>query len=304
MSEAKGAPSRAADDGSERLQEKILAEYPRLGLDDRFTFGCHPGVSCFNCCCRDVNIFLTPYDVLRLRKRLGVSSGEFLDRYTLLPVQKDMKTPVVMLRMKDDEGKTCHFLTEEGCGVYSDRPWPCRMYPLGMAAAKDTPDGWRGERFWFLLKEDVCKGFEEATSWTVKEWLENQGIDQYDDWGDAYKELTLHKFFEDGGTLSPEKLNMFYTACYDLDKFRSFVFETTLLERFEVEEDLIHEMSYDDETLLRFAFLWLRFSLFGEPTMRPRPEAVEAIRGRAEERRKAREQAGGSSGPQVNEVAP
>ena len=55
-----------------------------------------------------------------------------------------------------------------------------------------------------------------------------------------------------------------------------------------MEEDFIHEMSYDDEALLRFAFLWLRFSLFGEPTMRARPEAIEAIKGRAEERRAAR----------------
>jgi hypothetical protein len=245
-----------------------------------------------------VNIFLSPYDVLRLRKRLGMTSGEFLDRYALMPVQKDMKTPVVLLRMRDDAGKTCPFVTEGGCSVYSDRPWPCRMYPLGMAAAKDTADGWRGEQFWFLLREEACKGFGEATSWTVREWLENQGVGPYDDWGDAHKELALHKFFEDGGVLSPEKLNMFFIACYDLDKFRSFVFETTLLERFEFEEDFIQEMSYDDEALLRFAYLWLRFSLFGEPTMRPRPEAVESIKGRRMPRAQA------SNAPQVSESAP
>jgi uncharacterized protein len=300
MSEAKDAPTTGAEDvGSVRLQEKILAEYPRLGLDDPFTFGCHPGVSCFNCCCSDVNIFLSPYDVLRLKKRLGVTSGEFLDRYALVPVHKDMKTPVVVLRMLDDAKKSCPFLTDAGCGVYEDRPWPCRMYPLGMAAAKDTPDGWRGERFWFLLREDTCKGFAESTSWTVREWLENQGVEPFDDWGDAYKELTLHKFFEDGGVLSPEKLNMFFTACYDLDKFRAFVFNTTLLDRFEVDEDAIEEMSYDDDALLRFAFQWLRFSLFGERTMRPRPQAVEAIKGRAEERRLARVQADVRPGAEV-----
>lgn len=290
MSEVKDPPlTEGAGGGSEELREKILAEYPRLGHDDSFTFGCHPGVSCFNGCCRDVNIFLAPYDVLRLKKRLGITSAEFLDRYALVPVQKDMRTPIVLLRMKDGGNKECPFLTEDGCGVYEDRPWPCRMYPLGMAAAKDTPDGWRGERFWYLLREDVCKGFGESTPWTVKEWLENQGVEPYDDWGDAYKELTLHSFFEGGGQLSPEKLNMFFTACYDLDKFRTFVFETTLLERFDVDEDFIEEMRYDDEALLRFAFLWLRFSLYGEPTMRLRPEAVEAVQGRSEARKKARE---------------
>ena len=76
-------------DARQELVEKILKDYPRLGPDDRFKFACHPGVSCFNRCCGDVNIFLSPYDVLRMKKRLGMKSGDFLDRHALLPVQKD-----------------------------------------------------------------------------------------------------------------------------------------------------------------------------------------------------------------------
>jgi len=266
-------------DPRQRLQEKILEDHPRLGQDDKFNFGCHPGVYCFNKCCSDVNIFLSPYDVLRMKRRLGMTSGEFLDKYALLPVQKDMKTPVVMLRMGDDEEKTCQFLTEGGCGIYADRPWPCRMYPLGLAAQKDTPDGWRGDRFYFLLHEQGCCGFEESHEWTVREWLDDQGIDEYDEWGEAYKELTLHEFFEGGGTLSPEKMHMLFTACYDLDKFREFVFNSTLLQRFDVDEDFVEEMRYEDEALLRFAFLWLRFSLFGEPTVKAKADVLEAFKG-------------------------
>jgi Fe-S-cluster containining protein len=277
-------PAAGGPTTRERLQDRVLAEYPRLGPDDRFRFGCHPGVSCFNRCCRDVNIFLTPYDVLRLKRRLGVTSGEFLDRYTLTPVQKDMKTPVVLLRMRVDAEKTCPLLGDEGCTVYGDRPWPCRMYPLGLAARKDTPDGWRGERFYFLLKEDECRGFDEPREWSVREWLDDQGMDAYDVWGEAFKELTLHRFFEDGGVLSPQKLHMFFTACYDLDRFREFVFGSTLLQRFEVDDDFVAEMRYDDEALLRFAFLWVRFALFGEPTVKARPEVLEAFRGSVDKR--------------------
>lgn len=271
--------SNGSADPREQLEEKILADYPRLGPDDTFKFACHPGVSCFNKCCGDVNIFLSPYDVLRMKKRLGMTSGDFLDKYTLLPVQKDMTTPVVVLKMKDDEDKTCQFLTENGCGIYSDRPWPCRMYPLGLAAQKDTPDGWRGDRFYFLMQEEVCKGHEEPQECTVRQWLDEQGMDEYDDWGEAFKELTLHPFFEDGGMLSPQKMHMMFTACYDLDKFREFVFESTLLQRFEVDEDFVEDMRRNDEELLRFAFLWLRYSLFGEPTMKAKPEVVEAFKG-------------------------
>ena len=287
MSDKKPAPVESGPvesepvtvDPREQLQEKILADYPRLGPDDSFKFGCHPGVSCFNRCCGDVNIFLSPFDVLRLKKRLGMKSTAFLDKYALLPVQKDMTTPVVVLRMNDDQGKSCPFLTDSGCGVYSDRPWPCRMYPLGLAAQKDPPDGWQGERFYFLLQEEVCKGLNEPQEWTVRQWFDNQGIDEYDQWGEAYKELTLHKFFETGGTLTPEKMHMLFTACYDLDKFREFVFDSTLLERFDVDEDFVEQMRYDEEALLRFAFLWLRFSLFGDKTVRVREHVYEAFKG-------------------------
>ena len=282
MSEDKREP--LPRDPRQQLQEKILADQPRLGPDDSFKFACHPGVSCFNECCGDVNIFLSPYDVLRMKKRLGMTSSEFLEKYAVMPVQKDMRTPVVMLKMKGDEAKTCPFLAEGGCGIYSDRPWPCRMYPLGLAAQKDTPDGWRGDRFYFLLKEEVCKGHAEAKEWTVGEWFENQGIDEYDLWGEQFKELTLHKFFEDEGALSPQRMQMFFTACYDLDKFREFVFGSTLLERFDVDEDFVDEMRYDDQGLLRFAFLWLRFSLFGDDTVKAKAEVMEAFKGKLDKR--------------------
>jgi Fe-S-cluster containining protein len=268
-----------APDPNARLQEKILEDYPRLGPNDKFTFACHPGVSCFNHCCHDVNVFLSPYDVLRIKNRLGVNSTDFLEEHCLLPVQKDMRTPVVVLKMKDDEAKTCPFLTEKGCGIYEDRPWPCRMYPLGLASQKDTADGWQGDRFYFLLQEQGCCGFEEPKEWTVQEWMDDQGIDEYDVWGEQFKEVTLHKFFEDGGTLSPEKMHMLFTACYDLDKFREFVFNSTLLQRFDVDEDFVEQMRSDDEALLRFAFLWVRFSLFGEQTVRVKPEVAEAFKG-------------------------
>jgi len=46
-----------------------------------------------------------------------------------------------------------------------------------------------------------------------------------------------------------------------------------------VHEDFVEEMRYSDEALLRFAFLWLRFSVFGEPTVRLRAEVAEAYQG-------------------------
>jgi Fe-S-cluster containining protein len=39
---------------------------------------------------------------------------------------------MVVLKMNEDNDKRCSFVSETGCRVYNDRPWPCRMYPLNM----------------------------------------------------------------------------------------------------------------------------------------------------------------------------
>ena len=68
---------------------------------------------------------------------------------------------------------------------------------------------------------------------------------------------------------------MFYTACYDLDTFRTFIFESSFRERFDIEPEGLEELRTNDEALLRFAFKWLRFAIFAEPTMKVREEAVD-----------------------------
>lgn len=266
MTDAEQTPLRNLD----KLKETILKDYDRLGLEDRFQFACHDKVACFNQCCGDVNIFLTPYDVLRMKRRLGMDSTEFLERYTMLPIEKNMRYPVVMLKLSDAEGKACQFVGPEGCSIYEDRPWPCRMYPLGLASPKD---GAAGKPFFFLMKEEVCQGFAEKREWTVEAWLKDQQVQQYDEFGELYKQLTLHDWFARGQQLSPHKMEMFYTATYDLDRFRRFVLDSSFLKRFEVEDRTVAAIRDSDEELLRFGFRWLRFALFGEPTLQIRPEA-------------------------------
>ena len=107
-----------------------------MTLDDQFTFHCGPDLDCFTECCRDVSIVLTPYDVLRLKKALRMDSTEFLEKHTLPLFSPQQKFPLVILRM-DPETKKCPFVTEQGCEVYADRPWACRMYPLGVAKPKN-----------------------------------------------------------------------------------------------------------------------------------------------------------------------
>ena len=46
-------------------------------------FSCHKGIGCWNACCSNIDISLTPYDVLRMKTRLGMTSTEFLKDYTV-----------------------------------------------------------------------------------------------------------------------------------------------------------------------------------------------------------------------------
>ena len=255
----------------ENLKEAILKdekEYPRMDLDTKFKFRCHPGVPCFNECCADVNIFLTPYDVIRLKNALGISSQEFLSKYTIAPFDKTLKDPMILRAMQENEKKSCHFVGDSGCTVYADRPWACRMYPLGLASPREGMTGPLQKEFYFLLQEPVCKGFNEDNEQTVAQWLDSEGIDDYNEMGELFKNLTLHSFFDKGGKLDPGRMEMFFTVCYNIDKFREFVFESSFLQKFDVDDALIEKIKTDDVELFKFGCQWLRFAAFGEDTMK------------------------------------
>lgn len=259
----------------ENLKKTILEEYPRLSEDSTFKFHCHKGVSCFNDCCGNVNIFLTPYDIIRLKNNLGITSGEFLSKYTISPFDEKLQYPVVMLKMEDNEKKSCPFVSEDGCRVYADRPWSCRMYPLGQASPKEG-SGALDDEFYFLLKEGVCKGFEEDKQFTVSDWIKDQGIEDYNELGEIFKEVALHDSIREGKGMSPEKIEMFFVVAYNIDKFREFVFKSSFFDRFDVDDETKNRIEDDDVELLKFGFQWLRFSLFGEKTIEVKSDVLEA----------------------------
>jgi Fe-S-cluster containining protein len=255
--------------------ERIIRELPRLSLSDRFCFHCDRSMECFTRCCHDVTIVLTPYDVLRMKQALRMDSSEFLEKYTLSPFGKGQKIPAVILKM-DPESKRCPFVSDEGCGIYANRPWSCRMYPLGFAEPDNpTPTD---RAFHFLIREDLCKGHDTPRELMVSEWLSDQGIEEYDAWGTPFKELMLHPFWNSEDLLTPEQLEMFYMACYDIDRFRRFIFQTKFLQLFYIDEDRVEAMRGDDFELSDFAMQWLRFTLFHEKSLKIRLAVEEAAR--------------------------
>jgi Fe-S-cluster containining protein len=254
-------------------KERMLQKAPRLSLESKFRFACHKGLSCFGKCCGGVNIFLTPYDVLRMKRALNISSGEFLGKYTIPLFLEAQKFPVVVLKMNDDERKTCPMVTPSGCLVYEDRPWSCRMYPIG-ATPPRTGEG--AEEYYLVAEEGKpCLGLKEAREWTVEEWLIDQGVDTYNKKSQPYMEITLQKCFLEGKGLDSAKTQMLYVTCYDIDRFRKNLFDSTFFDRFDVEPEVIEKIKTDDEELLDFGARWLKFSLFGENTISIKGEVLE-----------------------------
>lgn len=259
----------------------------RLQAGDSFRFSCHKGVSCWNACCHGTDITLTPFDILRLSRRLNLRPAGFLASFTLPSVWDKAGLPVARLRMADEADSPCVFLDDEaGCTVYEDRPASCRYYPLGLAAVKmkghEAP-----EDFYFLVREAHCKGHDEAQEQTVAEFRRQQGIEPYDEqnrgWIHILMKMTSWKTLGGPWGREPDARTrkMFFMATTDVDAFRRFVFETRFLNTYEIDAGMIERLKGDDELLQRLAFDWLRNVLFNEPTIALRAEVLQEAIGRA-----------------------
>ncbi len=203
-----------------------------------------------------------------MRGGTGSSSGEFLKRYTIA-LLGDEGLPLVVLKMIEDENKSCPFVMPDGCGIYEDRPWSCRMYPIFPASSKEEE---------FLIREDPsCLGSKEGKQWTMEEWKKGQGIDIYDKMNESYKVITFHDYFQKGNKLDSGRAKMLYRACYDLNDFKKFIFETRFFDIYDVENGVVEKIKEDEEELLNFGYRWIRFNLFDEDTFKLKDKGLDKL---------------------------
>lgn len=234
---------------------------------DTFSFKCHSGVSCFNLCCRNLNLFLYPYDVIRLKNNLGMSSEKFIELYTDVVQRQGSYFPDVLLRMADNSEKTCPFLTDSGCRVYPDRPHTCRTFPVEQGIFYDASTG-KTRLVSFFRPPDFCQGRHEGASWTHKTWFADQEADFYNTMTIRWAQL-MRQFQQDpwdGKGLESQKGKMAFMAAYNVDAFRDFVLNSTFLQRYSVKPDLRLKLKSDDVAVLHLGMAWIRLFLFGEQT--------------------------------------
>lgn len=238
-------------------------------------FRCHRNIKCWNACCSNIDITLTPYDILRLKKRLNLSSGEFLKQYSV-PFEMD-KDGMPGVKLKAVEGgSACQFMTPEGCSVYEDRPTACRYYPVALLTMRRS-DEYFDRSAYALVKEPHCLGHFEDKTQTIEEYRKEQGVDEYDQKAHGWRQLVVKRKSAGPaiGKPTPVSNQLFFMASYDIDRFRAFIMSPSFNETYNIPVEQMATLVADDEALLEFGVSFLRHTLFGEKCIEEYPDALE-----------------------------
>ena len=245
----------------------------RLTESDRFSFQCSPELACFKRCCQNLNLYLYPYDALRLQHCLGISADAFLEAYVDLVLRPGNYFPDVLLRMSNDDLQTCIFSEAAGCRVYKDRPHTCRTFPVEYGL-RYRGNGQPPELWGFFRPPEFCLGPNATIDWTLRTWVTDQEAVVYQEMSQKWSEVkSLFQNNPWGGEgVQGNRAKMAFMASYNMDAFRKFVFESSFLNRFRVDAGILEEIQADDVRLMLFGFDWIKLSVWGihVPDIRPR----------------------------------
>ncbi len=248
-----------AQDRPEMVSVYMQKNQASLSLQSRFKFHCHEGLTCFNRCCRTPTIILSPYDILRLKECLGISSGEFLQRYTLRESEEMSNLPLVFLDPFGPADNGCPFLGDMGCLVYTHRPTACRLFPITMGSQL-TEQGIVD--YYFCRQLEYCQGFDTDVEWTIESWRASQGFDEYDQGRRQWLKIILKQGLR--GPVDARIQDLFVLLAYDVDTFRQFLGNPDFLKKWNFDADTAESLRDNDLSLLDFGYHYLQSVLFGE----------------------------------------
>jgi Fe-S-cluster containining protein len=193
-----------------------------------------------------------------------MDSDRFLETHADIVMREGNFFPEVLLRMADNEAKTCPFLTDQGCSVYPDRPDSCRTFPvehgLLFKGQASTP-----ESVSFFRPPDFCLGRHENQTWTLASWADDQEAVVFNRmtarWA-TLKALFARDPWGPAGINGP-KGKMAFMAAYNIDRFREFVFQSSFLKRYRLKKARVKRLRASDRELLLFGFEWIGYFVWG-----------------------------------------
>lgn len=232
-----------------------------LALEDEFAFSCYKGISCFNKCCYDVKLVLSPYDFLRLRKSLNLEVEDFIKKYGELYLGEVTQLPVISINI-DPHTFACPFLNEnEGCTVYKDRPSSCRLYPLARFITKNEKG--ESQEVYKIIRETHCKGHYENRIIKIKDYLQEQELLPYLFYNDLWGEVIIKRQKFANVPLTGDLLDLIFIMAYDLSTFKERLEENYFLEDFPLDEDT----KDSEEKLLEKGLIYIRDKLLTEENL-------------------------------------
>ena len=250
-------------------------EIPGTEINDNscFSFDCNPGISCFNQCCHNLNLFLYPYDIIRLKHHLGISSDIFLEKYVDVVLRDSSFFPEVLLSMAELPDKPCPFLSPAGCSVYMDRPEACRMFPVEQGVVYHADSG-KIRKIHYFRPPAFCRGPQSSRQWTPATWIQDQKAEDYNKMTQRWSEIK--RLFQTdpwaGEGPDGKRGKMAFMAAYHMDAFREFVFKSSFLKRYRIAAPLLEKARHNDFELLKIGFAWIEWFVWGKtsPLLRPR----------------------------------
>jgi Fe-S-cluster containining protein len=151
-----------------------MNEQAPMDRNSRFSYQCQ---ACCRCCHNKL-IQLNPYEIARLARHLGISTGEFIANYMTADQPYLLFLP----------NTACVFLGEQGCTVHGDRPLVCRLYPLGRHMSGEGV-----ESFSQLQPQPGSEGIYGEDG-TVQDFLDSQDVAAYMQAADHYLQLFYRLF--------------------------------------------------------------------------------------------------------------
>ena len=137
------------------------------------------------------------------------------------------------------------------------------------------------------IRDRHCLGHLEPRRISVADYRKEQGLEEYDELARGWRQLILKKKSSGPSIGKPTKrsLELFFMACYDLDRFSQFVASEGFSNIYDLPPESLRNILLDDVELLQFAFRLLRQVLFGEETIPLRREAADERRLRLQDRK-------------------
>ena len=167
--------------GDPRLRE-IYENLDKLtiGPDEAFKFHF---TMCGKCCVHREDIILTPKDLFRMAKKLGITPDEVVRDYCDTYVGDTSRFPIVKLKSVGAD-RHCPLLKDNKCSVHEEKPVVCAMFPIGRTISVEgddlpntriTPDKIR-----YIFVNPGCG--DDSETHTVREWFGEFGLSMEDEY--------------------------------------------------------------------------------------------------------------------------